>query len=104
MPPLVTTDFVAVDEGNASPRLMRSTIYNVPTTADLLKTAHLPFAITLTPFAKADEGEVRLSKCPTFCYCYIVTCDRTGLSCTVIFNLGCVLFHECVIILRFVYA
>ena len=36
-PPLVTTNFVTQDQGNASPRYIRSTMYNVPTTADLIK-------------------------------------------------------------------
>lgn len=30
VPPLVTTDFVVQDQGNASPRYIRSTMYNVP--------------------------------------------------------------------------
>ena len=59
VPPLVTTDFTVVDQGNASPRFMRSTMYNVPVSGDMLKTAHLPFAVTLTPFARVAEGEVR---------------------------------------------
>ena len=63
VPPLVTTDFVAIDEGNASPRFLRSTIYNVPTTADVLKTANLPFAVTLTPFARVGEKEVGYCLC-----------------------------------------
>lgn len=30
VPPLVTTKFVVQDQGNASPRYVRSTMYNVP--------------------------------------------------------------------------
>lgn len=37
MPPLVTTNFIIQDQGNCSPRFLRSTTYNVPVTADLLK-------------------------------------------------------------------
>ena len=37
LPPLVTTSFVVEDEGNASPRFIRSTIYSVPCSADMMK-------------------------------------------------------------------
>lgn len=37
VPPLVTTDFITQDQGNASPRYVRSTMYTVPTTADIVK-------------------------------------------------------------------
>lgn len=37
VPPLVTTDFVVQDQGNASPRFIRSTMYTVPTTSDIIK-------------------------------------------------------------------
>lgn len=30
VPPLVTTNFVVQDQGNASPRFIRSSMYNVP--------------------------------------------------------------------------
>jgi hypothetical protein len=37
---------------------MRSTMYNVPCTNDMLKQTHLPFALTLMPFAQLGEKEV----------------------------------------------
>lgn len=37
VPPLVTTDFITQDQGNASPRYVRSTMYTIPTTADIVK-------------------------------------------------------------------
>lgn len=37
VPPLVTTQFTVVDQGNASPRFMRSTMYTVPVTIDMMK-------------------------------------------------------------------
>lgn len=37
VPPLVTSKFVTQDQGNASPRYIRSTMYTVPTTADMIK-------------------------------------------------------------------
>lgn len=58
VPPLVTTDFTVQDGGICSPRFMRSTIYNVPCTSDLLKQTSVPFAITISPFAELNEGEV----------------------------------------------
>lgn len=43
MPPLVTTDFTVQDGGNASPRLIRSTMYCVPTTTDIMKQVNMQF-------------------------------------------------------------
>lgn len=37
MPPLVTTNFITQDQGNCSPRFVRSTMYNVPVTVDMMK-------------------------------------------------------------------
>lgn len=37
VPPLVTTDFIVQDQGNASPRFIRSTMYNVPISTDIMK-------------------------------------------------------------------
>jgi len=36
-PPLVTTNFITQDQGNASPRYIRSSMYNVPVTIDMMK-------------------------------------------------------------------
>ncbi|GIX93086.1 protein transport protein Sec24C [Caerostris extrusa] len=57
VPPLVTTNFTVIDEGICSPRFMRSTIYNVPTTAEILKQTSVPFALSISPFAHIHEGE-----------------------------------------------
>lgn len=38
-PPLVTTNFVAQDQGYCSPRFIRASMYNVPTTVDMMKQA-----------------------------------------------------------------
>ncbi|KAK2583030.1 hypothetical protein KPH14_009072 [Odynerus spinipes] len=57
VPPLVTTKFVTQDQGNASPRYIRSTMYTVPTTADIIKQTRVPFALILSPMARAEEGE-----------------------------------------------
>lgn len=57
VPPLVTTNFTVIDEGLCSPRFIRSTIYNVPTTAEILKQTSVPFALAITPFARIHDGE-----------------------------------------------
>ncbi|RUS83129.1 hypothetical protein EGW08_009118 [Elysia chlorotica] len=57
VPPLVTTNFTTQDQGNANPRFMRSTMYNVPCTADMLKSSHIPFALSLCPFAELGPQE-----------------------------------------------
>lgn len=54
---MVTTDFVVQDQGNCNPRFMRSTLYNVPCTSDMLKSCHIPFALSISPFAKLPEEE-----------------------------------------------
>lgn len=46
--------------GNCNPRFMRSTLYNVPCTSDMLKSCHIPFALSISPFAKLPEEEVCL--------------------------------------------
>ncbi|KAG7207356.1 hypothetical protein KM043_009019 [Ampulex compressa] len=57
VPPLVTTKFVTQDEGNASPRYIRSTFYTIPTTSDIIKLMNVPFALILNPMARIAEGE-----------------------------------------------
>ncbi|GFN78549.1 transport protein sec24c [Plakobranchus ocellatus] len=57
VPPLVTTNFTTQDQGNANPRFIRSTMYNVPCTADMLKSSHIPFALALSPFAELGPQE-----------------------------------------------
>lgn len=57
LPPLVTTKYVVQDQGNASPRFVRSSLYCIPSTADLLKTTALPFALIISPYARMAEGE-----------------------------------------------
>ncbi|CAL7951975.1 unnamed protein product [Xylocopa violacea] len=57
VPPLVTTKFVTQDQGNASPRYIRSTMYTVPTTADIIKQTNVPFALIVSPMARTVEDE-----------------------------------------------
>ncbi|XP_033150703.1 protein transport protein Sec24C, partial [Drosophila busckii] len=58
LPPLVTTKFVVHDQGNCSPRYMRSSLYCVPNTGDLLKTTALPLTLNISPLARLEEGEM----------------------------------------------
>jgi len=48
LPPLVTTKFQVDDQGNASPRFVRSTMYSVPALPDMLKQTALPFALIVS--------------------------------------------------------
>ncbi|XP_061398381.1 protein transport protein Sec24C isoform X2 [Musca vetustissima] len=57
LPPLVTTKYVVQDQGNSSPRFIRSSLYSVPATADTLKTTALPFSLIVSPYARIAEGE-----------------------------------------------
>ena len=44
--------------GNCNPRLMRSTLYSVPATSDMMKTAHISFSLSISPFAELHEKDV----------------------------------------------
>jgi protein transport protein SEC24 len=57
MPPLITSDFICKDMGNANPRFIRSTCYSVPANPDILKQSKLPLALSLTPFAELRDEE-----------------------------------------------
>ncbi|KAL7306841.1 hypothetical protein TKK_0001002 [Trichogramma kaykai] len=57
LPPMVTTKFVVQDQGNASPRFIKSTLYSIPTTQDLMKQAGVPFGIVLNPMALVEKDE-----------------------------------------------
>ena len=46
--------------GNASPRYIRSTMYNIPCNQDMLKESNIPMAMVITPFAKVPEDEVNV--------------------------------------------
>lgn len=58
VPPLVTTQFTVVDQGNASPRFIRSTMYTVPVTIDMMKQTAVPFGLVISPFARVMENEM----------------------------------------------
>ncbi|KAK9446680.1 Sec23/Sec24 trunk domain-containing protein [Limtongia smithiae] len=55
--PAAPTDFCAVDQGGSNPKFGRPTLANVPATADLLATTHLPLGLLLQPLARLREDE-----------------------------------------------
>ncbi|KDR14171.1 protein transport protein Sec24C-like [Zootermopsis nevadensis] len=79
VPPLVTTNFITRDEGNASPRYIRSSMYNIPATIDMMKQVAVPFGLVVSPLARTlDEeylppiinmgeiGPVRCNRCKAY--------------------------------------
>ncbi|XP_043425497.1 protein transport protein Sec24D isoform X1 [Prionailurus bengalensis] len=60
VPPLVTTDCVIQDQGNASPRYIRCTTYCFPCTSDMAKQAQIPLAAVIKPFATVPSNETPL--------------------------------------------
>lgn len=51
LPPVAGTQFHAVDQGTATPKHMRASMYNVPESEQLRKATKLPLAVTIRPFA-----------------------------------------------------
>ncbi|XP_072138675.1 protein transport protein Sec24C-like isoform X1 [Mobula birostris] len=79
VPPLVTTDFVVKDQGNASPRYIRCATYNIPCTSDMAKQCQVPLNAVIKPLATlpADEaqpfivdhgetGPIRCNRCKAY--------------------------------------
>lgn len=50
VPPLVTTRFTVEDEGNANPRYIRSTMYSVPCSLDMVKQVNACFTCKMGLF------------------------------------------------------
>ncbi|XP_054687157.1 protein transport protein Sec24C isoform X3 [Grus americana] len=79
VPPLVTTNFVVKDQGNASPRYIRCTSYNIPCTSDMAKQSQVPLAAVIKPLATlppeetlpylvdhGESGPVRCNRCKAY--------------------------------------
>ncbi|ODV96761.1 hypothetical protein PACTADRAFT_48575 [Pachysolen tannophilus NRRL Y-2460] len=47
-----------VDQGIASPNFMRSSLYSIPSSKELLKVTRLPLGIIFRPFAPAEKEEI----------------------------------------------
>ncbi|RMC11639.1 hypothetical protein DUI87_11761 [Hirundo rustica rustica] len=62
VPPLVTTNFLVKDQGNASPRYIRCTSYNIPCTSDMAKQSQVPLAAVIKPLAALPPEEVRAKR------------------------------------------
>ncbi|XP_029464830.1 LOW QUALITY PROTEIN: protein transport protein Sec24C [Rhinatrema bivittatum] len=58
VPPLVTTTFQVKDQGNASPRYIRCTSYNIPSSSDMAKQSQVPLAAVIKPLATLPPDEV----------------------------------------------
>ena len=56
-PPSAATAFVVRDNGNCSPRAIRSTLNSMPMSSDLLRTAAMPLALIVQPLAQAMPGD-----------------------------------------------
>ncbi|KAM9462483.1 protein transport protein Sec24C isoform 2-T2 [Clarias gariepinus] len=79
VPPLITTDFHVKDQGNASPRFIRCTAYNVPCTSDMAKQSQVPLAAVIKPLATlpsdenppyivdhGESGPIRCNRCKAY--------------------------------------
>ncbi|XP_011628219.1 protein transport protein Sec24-like At4g32640 [Amborella trichopoda] len=76
LPPSAASNYIVKDYGNCSPRYIRSTIYQIPCTGDLLTTSSMPLALMIQPLALphpseepiqvvdfGESGPVRCSRC-----------------------------------------
>ncbi|XP_051968721.1 protein transport protein Sec24C-like isoform X3 [Xyrauchen texanus] len=78
-PPLITTNFQVRDQGNASPRYIRCTAYNIPCSSDLAKQSQVPLAAVIKPLSTlppdetppylvdhGESGPIRCNRCKAY--------------------------------------
>jgi protein transport protein SEC24 len=65
-PPSSLSRFIVRDRGNASPRLLRSTLNVVPVSTDMLNNSGMQFALSVQPLALPDpeDDPVAVSNAP----------------------------------------
>jgi protein transport protein SEC24 len=59
-PPPATNSYVAFDQGNSSPKFVRLTINNIPSTAESLANTGVPLGLLLQPLAALAPGELEI--------------------------------------------
>ncbi|KAI9811783.1 MAG: COPII coat Sec23p-Sfb3p heterodimer component [Phylliscum demangeonii] len=57
LPPPAAVPFVALDQGNSSPKFARLTMNNIPSTSEALASTGLPLGLLLQPLAALQPGE-----------------------------------------------
>lgn len=60
VPPPACVSFVALDQGNASPKFTRLTFNNIPSTAEALASTGMPLGLVLQPLAPQQPGELEI--------------------------------------------
>ena len=58
LPPPGAVPFVAIDQGNSSPKFARLTLNNIPSSSDTLTSTGLPLGLVLQPLASLQAGEI----------------------------------------------
>lgn len=59
-PPLTSTHCLIVDDGNCSPKVVRSTLYNIPSTDELSSAAKVPICLVIQPLANPGTDDNKI--------------------------------------------
>eukprot|EP01060_Flectonema_neradi_P034244 TRINITY_DN594_c2_g1_i1.p1 TRINITY_DN594_c2_g1~~TRINITY_DN594_c2_g1_i1.p1 ORF type:complete len:1430 (+),score=335.31 TRINITY_DN594_c2_g1_i1:1-4290(+) len=60
-PPSADTQFVAIDDKNASPRFMRTSMYSIPYDNTMLQRVGIPWGVSVCPLATPEIGEQKVT-------------------------------------------